>query len=133
MNFKFIIIMTGMLAIASSQLKAQLEEERVRILPSTVNRDLIKVLYALPTDEPLTVKFMTRSGIADTDKISGGPYPKGISKRYNVRHISDNDFWIEISSSKMILVYRVTVSKDKKTLIPQLEKSVYNHTAVASK
>lgn len=123
MKIKSIIFSLGMVLFLGNSLHAQqlLDESRVRILP-TLNSDILKVHYAIESTEPLKVKFITDQGVVKSDKINGGPFPTGLSKRYNVRHINDQEFWIEVSSSLGSLTYRIVPSKDKRTFTPYLEK-----------
>jgi hypothetical protein len=134
MKIKSIIFSLGMLLFLGNSLYAQtLDESRVRILP-TINSNVLKVHYAIQTNEPLKVKFITKDGVVDCDKIKGGTYPTGVSKRYDVRNINDQDFWIEISSSLGSLTYKIVPSKDKQSFTPYLEKISHNpYLAVASK
>lgn len=126
MKIKSMILSLGMLFFLGNSLYAQtLDESRVRILP-TANSDILKVHYAIETNEPLKVKFITKDGVVDYDKIKGGPFPTGLSKRYNVSNINGQDFWIEVSSSKGSLTFRIVPSKDKQTFTPYLEKITHN-------
>ena len=123
MKTKKIILSLGMLLFFGSALFAQtLDESQVKILP-TNGRNMVKVHYAMEVAEPLNVKFFTKDGVIGADKIKGGPFTKGISKRYDVQNINDQDFWIEVSTSVGSLTYRIVTSKDKKSFTPYLEET----------
>jgi hypothetical protein len=132
MKLKSMIMAVGaMILFAAINVNAQSQDDsRVKIM-RTGEPGVIKLLYAINTDEPLQVKFSTREGQIASDEIKGGPYPKGFLKKYDVRKINGNDFWIEVSSSNMTVVYRVVPARDRKTFIPYLEKTIYNHGLVA--
>lgn len=122
MKVKKIVLSLGMLLFFGSTLFAQLDDSRVRIL-ATKDRGVIKVHYAMGLAEPLKVKFFTKEGVVGSDKIKGATFPIGVSKRYNVNQINDQDFWIEVSSSAGTQVFRIETSKDKKTFTPYLEEN----------
>ncbi|HEY3429200.1 MAG TPA: hypothetical protein VGK39_00905, partial [Cyclobacteriaceae bacterium] len=84
------------------------------------------------TTTPVSVKFLTEKGIVDQDKIKGS-YLSGLSKRYDVARINDQDFWIEVSSAEMTVKYHIVPSKDRKKFTSYLEKVTYNDDKVASK
>jgi hypothetical protein len=133
MNFKSMIMMVGAMVIfAAINVNAQSQDDsRVKIL-RTANAGVVKLLYAINTDEPLTVKFSNRNGEIITDRIEG-QYPKGFLKHYNVKGISNSDFWIEVASSQMVLTYRIVPSQDGKSFTSHLERTVYNHQPLAMK
>jgi hypothetical protein len=132
MKLKSMIMMVGaMILFAAINVNAQSQDDsRVKIL-RTPEAGVIKLLYAINTDETLQVKFSTREGEIASDKIKGGPYPKGFLKKYDVSKINSSDIWIEVSSSNMTVVYRLVPSKDRKAFTPYLEKTIYNHELVA--
>ena len=132
MKLKSIIVIMSMLVSAGSVLQAQaVEESPVKILP-TADRNVLKVHYAVETTTPVSVKFLTEKGIVDQDKIKGS-YLSGLSKRYDVARINDQDFWIEVSSAEMTVKYHIVPSKDRKKFTSYLEKVTYNDDKVASK
>ena len=119
-------------AFGAINVNAQVNDElsKVKIL-STRDSNVIKMLYAMKTDEPIQVRFITRDGEFQRDKIRG-EFAKGVSKRYDVSGIKDKDFWMEISSATMTVTYKINRSTDRSKFEPVLEKSVHNHLAVAS-
>jgi hypothetical protein len=132
MKYKFIMLTAVLFLFFSAQVNAQLQEETyVKIIP-TAEADVIKVLYALEVNETLEVKFTNREGETKVDQISGS-YPKGISKKYNIKAIGNHDFWIEVTSQRVAVTYHMVPAKNKKIFIPHLEKTIYNHPVVASK
>lgn len=126
------IFTMSMLVFAASALQAQtLEESPVKILP-TAERNVLKVHYAAETTAPLSVKFLTeKDGIVEQDKIKGN-FQSGLSKRYDVTRINDQDFWIEVSSAEMTVKYHIVPSKDKTKFTSYLEEVTYNNDKVAS-
>jgi hypothetical protein len=119
------------IAVAASNVKGQAQEESpIKILP-TIEPGVLLVLYALKTDEPLEVIFSNSSGMIDSDRIVG-EYPKGLSKRYDVKCINEKDFWIQVTSSNVEATYHIVPSKDRKTFVPYLEKTTYKHMPLAN-
>ena len=132
MKLTSIIFLAGVLALSGTKLQAQdLDDQRVKILP-TDNKDIIKVLYALETNEPVKVKFLTKEGVVGSDKIKG-EFPIGLSKRYDVGEINDQEFWVEISTPLLSMTYRIEPSKDKKNFTPHLEKISQTQVFVVNK
>lgn len=130
MKIRLIIIgLIAAVAAAGNVYAQDADPSRVKILP-TEDPDVIKLHYAIETNEPLEVKFYHGDDIAGRDRIKGGPYEKGISKRYNVRRINHKDFWIEVASPSMTVTYHVVPSKDGKKFTPFLEKVTYNQALV---
>ena len=131
MKFRLVLLIIAGLAVSSTQVKAQYEEpSRVKVLP-TIEPGIIKLLYALETSEPIQVRFFNASGQVGQDVIKGS-YPKGVTKRYDIRKISTKDLRMEVSTAKMTVMYRLSPSKNKYSFTPQLEKTTYNHGLVAS-
>jgi hypothetical protein len=126
MKIKFTLAMIALVAFAGVKSFAQAEESYVKILPTSVP-GVIKVHYALETNEPLTVKFFSDNDVLASDRIKGGPFPNGVSKRYNVRNIQNKDYWVEVGSSRMTVTYHIIPSTDKRTFTPYLEKTIYNN------
>jgi hypothetical protein len=131
MKTKLIIAAIAIVGFFSSQVQAQVgDESKIKILPSKAG--ILKVHYAMEISEPITVKFFNRDGLLTTDVIEGTHYEKGLMKRYNVKSISTKDYWVEVSSSKLTVTYRVVPSRDKQTFASYLEKTTYNYPVVAS-
>lgn len=108
------------------------EASRVKILPSG-EKGVIKLLFAMKTDESVDVKFYSDGAMMKRDRITGGPYEKGLMKRYDVSSIDNKDYWIEVSSAHLKVTYRVRPSRDRKTFIPHLENATFTNLAVAVK
>jgi hypothetical protein len=131
MKTKLFIAALAIVGIFSTAAQAQIgDEAKIKILPSKAG--ILKVHYAMEVTEPITVKFFNREGILTTDKIEGEHYANGLMKRYNVKNISTNDYWVEVSSEKMTVTYHVVPSKDKQSFASYLEKATYNYPVVAS-
>lgn len=121
MKIKKIVLSLGMLLFVGGTLFAQaLDESRVKFLP-TKDNGIIKLHYAMDLTGPLKVTFFTKDGIVGGDKIKGAHFPVGVSKRYNVTSINDQDFWVVISSSAGTLTYRIVTSQDKQTFTSYFE------------
>jgi hypothetical protein len=127
MKLKSMIMMVGaMVLFAAINVNAQSPaDSHVKILHTT-DAGVVKLLYAMESDEALNVKFITRDGELTSDRIKGD-YPKGFLKRYNVKEIFNSDFWIEVESPSMTVVYHIVPSKDGKTFSSELERTTYNH------
>ncbi|HEY0770477.1 MAG TPA: hypothetical protein VGD31_09075 [Sphingobacteriaceae bacterium] len=127
-----IMLVGAMVLFAATQVSAQSEDpSRVKIL-RTPEAGVIKLLYAATTEETLKIRFLTSDGEVSSDKIRGS-YPKGFMKRYDVKQLYGNHFWIEVASPTMTVIYRIEPSPDKKKFTPYLEKTVQNHELVAQK
>jgi hypothetical protein len=133
MKTSLVMLMIATITLSGMKAHAQYQEEtRIKILP-TKDAGVVKLLYALDTDEELQVRFFDASGEVASDIIPAKHYPKGISKRYNISKIAARDLRMEVSSSKLTVTYRLAPGKTKDRYIPYPEKTVYNHTVVASK
>jgi hypothetical protein len=109
------------LAIGGTGYAQKTPEQRVKILPSGLP-GVIKLHYAMAINEPMQITFFNaQHTILGRDKIKGIATPFGFSKRYDVNKISGGDFWIEISSSKQVLVYHVKPDSDRKNYTASLE------------
>ncbi len=110
----------------------QTGEPSVKILP-TDKKGVLKVLYAYDTDQAVEVKFLTEEGVLTSDKIKANAFQNGFSKKYDVRNITSRNFWIEVSSPSLVVTYKMTESKDRKSYVPILEKTTYNTLVAANK
>ena len=128
------ILLSGlvvMLSAAFTAANAQLDEPAVKILPS-VEKGIIKVLYAIDSDKAVEVKFLNESGLITLDKIKAGSFNKGFLKKYDISRIDGKSFWVEVSSADLTVRYKMIKSKERKSFIPYLEKTTYNHPMVAT-
>lgn len=108
------------------------EGSRVKILPSG-DEGVIKLLFAMKTDETVNVKFYADGGLVKSDRITGGPYEKGLMKKYDVSAIDHRDYWVEVTSSNIKVTYRVHPNRDSKTFTPHLESVIFSKMALAKK
>ncbi len=132
MKTKFTILMFGVMVFSALQLSAQTQNEsRIKVLP-TEKSGVIKILYAMSSDSPITVKFTAKNGETFYDQIKGN-YSRGVIKKYDVRHINSDDFKVEISSAAIGATYRIMPSKDRRKFVSSLETTSYNHAVVASR
>ena len=119
-------MIAAMILFATISVNAQAQaDSNVKIL-RTPDSGVVKLLYAIESDEPVNVTFLTRQGKVTSDRIKAD-YPKGFLRRYDVNQIFHNDFWIEVESPGMTVVYHIVPSKDRKTFSSTLEKTIYNH------
>jgi hypothetical protein len=133
MKFKVILLTVGLMVavLATLTVNAQAQtDSKIKILHSD-KPGIIKLIYAMDVDEPLTVKFFDGSEGLYLDQIKG-PIQKGFIKLYDTRGINQNDYWVEVSSERMTAIYHVIPSKDRKTFVSNLEKTIYNHELVAA-
>jgi hypothetical protein len=128
MKFRILTLVVALLTVSGAAVYAQTESEPAVKIVHTNKRGVIKLIYAIETNETLTVKFLTERGVAGSHKIKG-TYPKGWLKRYDVSSIDDKDFWIEISSPQRVLTFRV-VPQDGDKYTALLEKTTNNHMMV---
>jgi len=119
-----------MVAFSAIKVKAQQpDESRIKFL-TTEKPSVLKLVHALPIEDGLTVTFITNEGVISTDEIKGS-YPKGLSKRYDVKRIG-KDFWIEVSTPRLSVLYYISPSSDGKTLTANMEKAVHNYDVVVA-
>ena len=128
------LITAGLLILSTSVIPVnaqQIDDPAVKILP-TAQKGILKVLFAYDTDQSVNVKFYNEEGELALDKIKGGTFHNGFSKKYNVRKLSSGNFWVEVSTATMSVTYKITESRGGQTYTPLLEKTSYNHPLVAS-
>jgi hypothetical protein len=134
MKTKTIILGVVVAAISTftiSKAKAQAQEPAVKII-STIDHDVIKVIYGYDTNEAVEVKFINADGIVKTDKINGKAFSGGFLKKYNVEKMQGGAFWVEVESPELTVTYKMTTAKNGKWSA-QLEKTTYNYPIVALK
>jgi hypothetical protein len=125
------ILLAGLFLIFGAAQAQEIFEPAVKILP-TSEKGILKVLYAYHTGQSVSVKFFNNDGVLLSDRIKAKTFLNGFSKKYDVRMIGSKDFFVEVSSAKVSVVYRMTESKDRKEFIPVLEKATYMNPKVAS-
>jgi len=130
MKFRILTLVAALLTVSGAAVHAQSESEPAVKILRTGKPGVIKLIYAIETNEPLTVKFITERGVAGSHRVKGA-YPKGWLKRYDVSSIDNEDFWIEISSPQRVLTYRIA-PQDNERFTASLEKTTYNHMMVRS-
>lgn len=131
MKTKVILLVLGIMVSASIIATAQsADESRVKLL-NTAKPGVIKMIHAISTDAPVSVKFMNSNGVFAEDKIKG-EFPKGVSRRYNLISRFDKDFRMEITSENLKLTYRIVPSKDKQSFASYLEKVEHRYDELAS-
>ncbi len=129
------IIVVGLVAVISASFTGasaqQYGDVPVKILPTT-EKGIVKVWFATPASQSVTVKFYNENGLLGSDNIKGGKYLSGFSKKYDVNHVKTGSFWVAVSSPSMDVTYKIVPSADGRNLDAQLETSTYNHTVVAA-
>jgi hypothetical protein len=129
---KLMTLMIAMLVFSAIHVKAQEQDEsRIKIV-NTDRPGVLKLIHAIPTEEPVIVKFISDDKVVASDAIKGS-FPKGLLKRYDVRKISGKDFHMEISHAGLVITYRIVPSKDRKTFTPYLEKTERTYEVLASR
>jgi hypothetical protein len=122
-------MMIAMVAFSAIKVKAQADESRVKVL-NTEKPGVLKLISALEIEDGATVSFITDEGVLLTDEIKGS-YPKGFAKRYDVRKI-DKDFWIEVSTPRLIVTYHIIPSPDGKAFTSNLEEAIHKYDVVVA-
>jgi hypothetical protein len=126
MKTKLMTLLILAIGFVTIRANAQLQDEsRVKILP-TSRPGVLKLIHAITTDEPVSVKFIDDQGVVESDEIIGS-FPTGLSKKYDVRNLGAKDFRMEITSAHLSVTYHIVRSKDKKTFTPYLEKTIHNY------
>ncbi|HMG91268.1 MAG TPA: hypothetical protein VK589_14480 [Chryseolinea sp.] len=130
MKLKLVTMMIAMVAFSAINVRAQVpDESRIKVL-NTEKPGVLKLVHALQIEDGVTVNFITDEGIISTDEIKGS-YPKGMSKRYDVRKI-DKDFWMEVSTPRLSVTYHIIPSSDGKTFTSNLEKAVHKYDVIVA-
>lgn len=133
MKPNIILLSAALICFASLQIVAQSPEEtRIKIL-RTDQPGIIRLVYAKKIKDHVAVTFRTTRGDLAKDLIKGNDIQKGFSKRYDVCGINRDDFWIEIASPEMTVVYRIIPEGDGERFTSHLEKTIYNHELVATR
>lgn len=132
MKTKTIIFGIVIAAISSISIttKAQLNQPEIRIVP-VIDPSVIKVIYGYDTKESVIVTFtQSDNRTILTDKIDGNDINGGFQRKYNMRKLKDDEFWVEVSSPELSARYKVAHDKNGKWSA-QLEKTTYNYPIVA--
>src|SRR5579871_6353126 len=95
------------LILACGAVSAQNDDPAVKILPSTEG-GVLKILYAYSSSEPVKITFTGAQDLNQIDYVRGSNFPTGFSKKYDIRNIEVDAFWIEVKSSKLSVVYKMT-------------------------
>lgn len=131
MKQKFMIFMIAALVISAINVQAQQHDElNVKIMP-TSKPGVLRLVHAIPTKHPVSIQFITDSGIVSSDEIKGD-FPKGISRRYDFRQIDGGSFRMLISSPTLSVTYRIELSDDRKSFTSHLEKVVHNYDVLVA-
>lgn len=125
------ILLAGLFIIVGAAHAQQILEPSVRILP-TAEKGILKVLYAYNTGQSVSVKFFNEDGLLLSDRIKANTFQNGFMKKYDVRKIESKSFFVEISSARMSVTYKMTESKERKDFIPVLEKTSFMYPTTAS-
>jgi hypothetical protein len=127
----FGVVIAVISTLTISKGNAQAQEPAVKIV-STIQPDVIKVIYGYDSRESVEVKFTNAEGLLTTDKISGKDFKGGFLKKYNVQAMSGNAFWIDVTSPELSVTFKMTTGKNGKWSA-QLEKTTYFNPIVALK
>ena len=129
MKLKLLTMVIAMVAFSAIKVKAQADESRIKVL-NTEKPGVLKLVSAIQIEDGATVNFITDEGIISTDEIKGS-FPKGFSKRYDVRKV-DKEFWIELNTARLSVLYHIIPSGDGKTFMSNLEKAVHKYDVVVA-
>ncbi|MEJ0055989.1 MAG: hypothetical protein WDN75_10225 [Bacteroidota bacterium] len=122
----FVILTTSVLSVNAQSF----DEPAIKILPTT-QKGILKVHYVYDTNEPVNIRFFNDEEQLLSDEVTG-TFPNGFSKKYDVRKMTSEAFWIEVTAENISVIYKLVRSRDKDTYVPFLEKTTYNHSLVAS-
>jgi hypothetical protein len=129
------IIVTGLVVVLAASFTGasaqQLGEAPIKVLP-TKDNGILKIWFAAPGSQIVEIKFYDETGTLGSDRIEASNYPNGFSKKYDVRQVKSDSFWVEVSSPSMDVTYKLVSDADGHTLQAQLEKTTYNHVVVAA-
>ena len=102
-------------------------EPPVKILPTTT-KGILKLIFAADASQGVEVNFYNEDGYLGSDKIGRNHYSKGFLKKYDVRHLKSQIFWMEISSAQINATYKLNAyQKDGRSMVPILEKVTFIH------
>lgn len=132
MKTKLAIALLTMMVVVASYAR-QTSDATVKILPAK-EKGVIKILYAKEIEKWVEVKFFTEEGIIATDEIKGKDHPRGFLKKYDLRRVNLENYWVEITSPDLSVTYKLTGS-DNDNVTAQLEKTIttYHHSMVAKR
>jgi hypothetical protein len=133
MKLKSIFLIASLVIVSAFQVNAQSSnnESKVKIL-RTPTPGIVKLIYGMEANEAVKITFKTQDGEVGADRISG-TFPKGFMKKYDIRKINKEEFWVEVSSKSATFIYHVVPTHDNKVYATRLEKSVYHDELVALK
>ncbi|MBC7885789.1 MAG: hypothetical protein H7X99_09955 [Saprospiraceae bacterium] len=126
--FGMVIAIISTLTISTARAQS---EPSVKVVHGH-EKNSIKVIYGYDAEESVEVKFLTADGILETDIIKGEDFEGGFIKKYNLDILKGNIFWVEVDSEKLSVTFKMVPYKDG-IWIAQLEKTTYNHPAVAKR
>lgn len=126
--FGMVIAIISTLTIGTAHAQ---DEPAVKVVPGH-EKNTIKVIYAYNTAESVDVKFVTDKGLFEKDNINGKDFKGGFIKKYNLESLKQSTFWVEVDSKELSVVFKMIPSKDGKWTA-QLEKTTYNHIALAKR
>ncbi len=132
MKTKTIIFGIVIAAISSISIsvKAQVNQPEIRIVPVD-DPDVIKLIYGYNNKKVVEVTFTEANNTTIlTDKINGNNIKGGFQKKYNMRNLTVDEFWVEVTSSDLSARYKVAHDKNGRWSA-QLEKTTYNYPIVA--
>lgn len=123
-----IILFSAALTSVNAQVGS---EPAVKILPSA-DKSIFKILFAYASEKSVDIKFFDENGSLGSDRINCKNFSQGFLKKYDLSNIKSKSFTVEIESENVDVVYKMIESKDRKTYVPQLERTTYKNSLVAS-
>lgn len=123
-------IMIAAISSISITTKAQLNQPEIRIVPVN-DPNAIKVIYGYDNKEAVEITFTEADNRTIlTDKINGDNIKGGFQRKYIMRKLEVNEFWVEVTSPELSAKYKVSHDKNGRWSA-QLEKTTYNYPIVA--
>ena len=122
-----IVALAGFAINANAQLQ---DDARIKVF-GVDKPGSLKLIHAIPTDQPVIIDFTNAEGDVITDKLSSAT-ENGIARTYDLRKISNRAFRMRVRSENVTMTYQVAGVKNGKKLAPQLEKVEYHNTLAAN-
>lgn len=102
----------------------------IKVLPGAEMRTL--KLLVVGTDENVEVRFIGPEGEILKDIISERNGLESFVKRYDVRQVGHQEFWMEINTAGLSTTYRIVSGGKSKRLVPMLAKTTHTYPVIAA-
>jgi len=108
---------------------AQSAHTVAKVLP-TNGKNVIKLLVADNPGKSVSVKFYNAEGLIGKDDILG-KQARGFIRKYDVSHVADKSFRMEVSTANASFTY--DISRDGDTIIAELRETIQMFPALAAR